>query len=417
MRGEGSNAGHLLYASGWEAIIVAAAILLSLPPDVFASESDTGDIRLLLLGDVGYYGSPVNTWLEEDLIIEYTHLPLAQGPPGFDAKRFAAIYVPRTLESMTDEYDMIVICEEEQLFAKWISTSQINVIYRAVLDRGLPLFNAAPNEEDEESHWANCVLSSLMPHDYTNFRRTNRFYQIRLVESGLPPVFTVFKDLGIEEYVGLWVRQLLPREGSTTWAWASPMSGHPFFISWQIGDQKATTSVVAQDLDEPWWGSDHRGASSGNPYGGDLLLNIIYWSVGRRPVEDIELVHAVRKAYEAFAQERRMILSLVDFIDKMGANGRPVEQGLDDIIPLRREARSLYVKEEYAQALGQMMMVKEAMKDLQALASRLCKRAMIWVYVVDWLAITGTSMVCVFLLWSLMVRRSMYREVGTTRTK
>jgi len=264
---------------------------------------------------------------------------------------------------------------------------------------------------------ANCVLSSLMPHDYTNFRRTNRFYQIRLVESGLPPVFTVFRDLGIEEYVGLWVRQLFPREGSTIWAWASPMSDHPFFISWQIGDGKAITSVVAQDLDEPWWGSDHRGASSGNPYGGDLLLNIIYWSVGRRPIEDIELVHAVRKAYEAFAQERRMILSLVDYIDKMGASGRPVEQGLDDIIPLRREARSLYVEEEYAQALGHMMVVKEAMKDLQAMASKLCKRAMVWVYVVDWLAITGTSMVCVFLLWSLMVRRSLYREVGTTRTK
>jgi len=57
------------------------------------------------------------------------------------------------------------------------------------------------------------------------------------------------------------------------------------------------------------------------------------------------------------------------------------------------------------------------MKDLQSLASKLCKRAMIWVYVVDWLAITGTSMVCVFLLWSLMVRRRMYREVGTTRTR
>jgi len=35
--------------------------------------------------------------------------------------------------------------------------------------------------------------------------------------------------------------------------------------------------------------------------------------------------------------------------------------------------------------------------------------------VIEWLAVTGTSMVCGFLLWLLMIRRRLYREVRTTR--
>ena len=50
-------------------------------------------------------------------------------------------------------------------------------------------------------------------------------------------------------------------------------------------------------------------------------------------------------------------------------------------------------------------------------AIELKNRALLWVYVIEWLAVTGTGMVCAFVLWSIMVRRRLFKEVRTTRLK
>jgi hypothetical protein len=42
-------------------------------------------------------------------------------------------------------------------------------------------------------------------------------------------------------------------------------------------------------------------------------------------------------------------------------------------------------------------------------------RALAWVYVTEWLAITGTTMICGYVLWAIMVRRRLYRAVRVTR--
>jgi len=42
-------------------------------------------------------------------------------------------------------------------------------------------------------------------------------------------------------------------------------------------------------------------------------------------------------------------------------------------------------------------------------------RALLWVYIIGWLAVTATALVSSFLLWSIMVRRRLYREVQLTR--
>ena len=42
-------------------------------------------------------------------------------------------------------------------------------------------------------------------------------------------------------------------------------------------------------------------------------------------------------------------------------------------------------------------------------------RALFWVYLIEWLAVSGTCMICAVLLWTLMIRRRLYRRVSTTR--
>jgi hypothetical protein len=42
-------------------------------------------------------------------------------------------------------------------------------------------------------------------------------------------------------------------------------------------------------------------------------------------------------------------------------------------------------------------------------------RALLWVYIIEWLTVLGTSAIVGTILWSLMIRRRLYRQVATTR--
>jgi len=55
------------------------------------------------------------------------------------------------------------------------------------------------------------------------------------------------------------------------------------------------------------------------------------------------------------------------------------------------------------------------MDKAEAAADKVKNEALLWVYVSEWLSVTGTSLVCGFLLWTLMIRRRMYKEVAYTQ--
>ncbi len=46
---------------------------------------------------------------------------------------------------------------------------------------------------------------------------------------------------------------------------------------------------------------------------------------------------------------------------------------------------------------------------------RIRRRALMWIYLTEWLVVTGTAMFCGFVLWTLMVKRRLYREIETTK--
>jgi hypothetical protein len=79
------------------------------------------------------------------------------------------------------------------------------------------------------------------------------------------------------------------------------------------------------------------------------------------------------------------------------------------------EATPLYLDLRLQEALETFERVDEMVKDVEVLAIEVKNRALFWVYVVEWLAVTGTSMITGFILWTIMVRRRLYRMVKTTR--
>ena len=42
-------------------------------------------------------------------------------------------------------------------------------------------------------------------------------------------------------------------------------------------------------------------------------------------------------------------------------------------------------------------------------------RTLFWVHTFEWISVVATSLICSVVIWSLMIKRRLYRDVGTTR--
>jgi hypothetical protein len=83
----------------------------------------------------------------------------------------------------------------------------------------------------------------------------------------------------------------------------------------------------------------------------------------------------------------------------------------------KRDADLLYMEGEYAQASAAL---RSAISDLEAAFDRsidLKNRALIYVYVIEWIAVTSVLVISGSAVFELMVRRKTYKEVATTTTR
>ena len=110
-----------------------------------------------------------------------------------------------------------------------------------------------------------------------------------------------------------------------------------------------------------------------------------------------------------------MLTGLLDFADSFGANTRGINDRIEEIDELRLASFEKYRAYEFADATE---IIESAVSDFAALqkdAMNLKDKALLWTYLTERVAVTGTSLVCWFVVWTLMVRRRLYREVVTTR--
>jgi hypothetical protein len=236
-----------------------------------------------------------------------------------------------------------------------------------------------------------------------------------------PPVLSMFVPLGIERVSGFYAFTLLyPQPGATTWGklishGARLPSGAPgdWLVSWRFGSSGGLSWVVADDLDSTWWSSVHY--QSQNEYAGDVFFNILLHSTGRALPESIFIIHDLRGRYLHYNRERGFLLSLLDFIDRFGANTRSVERQMGDIDRLKEESFDAYRAADFE---GALVMIDEAFDGLISIsvdAIKLKERALLWVYLTEWLAITGTLLLSGYAVYSLMIKRRIYKDVTVTR--
>jgi hypothetical protein len=147
----------------------------------------------------------------------------------------------------------------------------------------------------------------------------------------------------------------------------------------------------------------------------DHVVNMVYYTVRLEIPEDTELVHRIRDSFRDYATHRVFALSLLEFIQKFGANTNRLEESLGSVELLKLEAENLYIQQEYEASREAVEGAIAEMKRIALDSAELKRTALLWVYITEYLVVSGTCMVTGFVLWTLMVRRRLYREVSTTR--
>jgi hypothetical protein len=367
-------------------------------------------------------------WFNADPLVDYVLIPTdvdvmgGRGVAGEkvmeDAwRRYIRIYFPKTRKALTEDFDFIAF--PDGYIDPFTPGQQADI--RFAMENGVGCFITMGGDMAAPSHkaypgWMSSVLYELLPVQLTdNMKQDGSPFQIEVTRKD-PPVLSIFISLGIHKTTGSGFTYLYPKEGTTTWAdmkSAGLPRGAPgaWLVSWRTGTGGGMFWAVADDLDHLWWSPRY------NDYGMDIFLNVLLHSTGRRLPENIILIHEIRNKYWHYNQERQLLYSLLEFVDRFGGNTRSLEDQISEIDELRDESFDWYRQQDYEDAWTTINRAREEIATTAGDAVRLKDRALLWVYITEWSAVTGTLFASGLLLHTLLIKRWLYREVGTTRSR
>jgi len=186
----------------------------------------------------------------------------------------------------------------------------------------------------------------------------------------------------------------------------------PLMITWSLDNDARVFALTSEIHRFFWQGGDYRNVWK---YAYDFGCNLMIYLDNRAVPQDVGLVHEARAKMFEVETRRSLLVALLDFCESFGASTRSITSRFEEIDLVLAEAMPQYLELQFEDMLESYRVADGMLAQAEEEAVRLKNRTLLWVYVIEWLAVTGTSMVCGFLLWSLMIRRRLYREVRTTR--
>jgi hypothetical protein len=148
---------------------------------------------------------------------------------------------------------------------------------------------------------------------------------------------------------------------------------------------------------------------------GDYALNIALYSTGGKIPDDPQVVYEARRLMEDYRNQQQTLNSVIEFVEKFGANMGPAEKILADAQKIRKMGDESYLEGEAGEAVSYLKDALAVLIEASDRAYEIKDEALLWVYLTEWLVVASTGMICGFVLWTIMVRRRLYREVGETR--
>jgi hypothetical protein len=403
-------------------LVLLAVIICS---GVSCQAEDSGVIKVIATGKA--QSTPITKgWILVEPSLDGIIVPTREwgGVTSVDIIRLMRIYFPRTFEDLVS-YDFLLLTQVDMGF---VSPQQALWMYDAIAEHGLGGINTRSVMSMNNYlavPWGESILSEAFPNNvmatvnspYFSGPNTPAGPLVVNDDESIAPIAGPLKEqleYLFPSYGGL---MTVPRFGSRVHTWIKtnlPVGdARPGYVAhlFEWNYQEGITFTMMDMVYDNFWKTNI------NPYALDIITNVIWHGSHRKIPEDILKVHALRDNFRFYSEQRMAVLSIFDFAESFGANTADLYRSLGNLNAGKAEADGLYLSGDFDAAYARL---EEATDSLDALADRavgLKDQALFWVYVIEWLSVAGTSLVCGAVLWALMVRRTLFREAGSTSFK
>ena len=337
-----------------------------------------------------------------------------------DVHRAIRLYLPRNYPDLTSRFDVIVLDNANR---NAFTHTQIDLIARGVSEAGLGLFMAGGDESfggHNYPPWGQTPVGRLLP---TEDIEQSWVVPGRLVIAEQDHEF--ISSIPWERhspFMDGWQHNLVTaRQGSQLLAYTDRnnyyLGGeeHPILVTWEVpGGARVFACTGEVTLLSTFL---NYGGVSYVPweYYGDFSSNLMIY-LGKRSVpQDVDIVHAARSKSFETRTRISLLLNLIEFTENFGANTNDLRGSFDSVEDMISLTTEIYIDLRFEEVLEAYDDIDMALDDFEKDAIDLKNMALLWVYVIEWSIVTATALIAGFVLWSLMVRRKLYQEVGATR--
>ncbi|MBU7004488.1 MAG: hypothetical protein HXS50_02890 [Theionarchaea archaeon] len=402
---------------------IIAIILLAVSSSVWALED--GRIGVLYVGCITR--SPPFWTMRTDPLFSISFVQAttrdwgAWGPiqqvdeSGEATRRMVRLYMPRTYKQYSENYDVLVIANANR---HAVGGNNIEMLARGVREAGIGFVMGGGWEtfggNADRPPWGDSAIGELLPTEDV-LQAYIEWGSLIIDEEEHEFIRSLPWHEKPEFMMVYWHNQVTLKPGAQLLAHVESSFGFgtndPGMVTWEIPGGSRVFAItaeihracMAEEIGEYW------------EYCLDLGSNLVIY-LDKRPVpQDLALVHAVREKIFEIYTRRGIVVGLISFLDAFGANTMQIETDLDEVDQAIKLATPLYLQLQWEESLEAFRKVGEMMREIESGAMRFKDRALLWVYFIEWLAVTGTALIAGVILWSIMVRRRLYREVKRTK--
>lgn len=398
-------------------------LIALLPVSLGAEGLDPRKVSVLYAGDPYPSVTPFldmreDAYIEVDPILAYHHggsqVQLA------DIYKFMRAYMPRTYGRCIAEYDVILLSDAyrqafQVMHLNWFRDGVREEGQGLVMVAGLDSYGASSSRPD--ASWQGSQVEEVLPVTVPDAAYHHNWIS--------PYVNPAGGRILIQDYENEFIASL-PFEPPPRYMWA---------FNGQIVNEKQGSDVLARWLlpsfnDPPcystWMSGEGRTFAmlhdwteatdfSRWDYYPDFAINLMLYVAQRELPSDHVVVHEYRRNIRRISIGKSMILSLVYFVESFGGNPAQIDEEIAELDSMKAEAKEDYLDADFVTALASSEATLAKLVEIEELSVRVKNQALFWVYIVEWLSVTGVSLLSGFIVWSLMVRRRLYREVESTR--
>jgi len=389
-------------------LLVLAVVLGTCSCREARRDPQTGRVRVLYIGDA--WGPSPFFHMQAEPLLSATPIPATYEHLGTysytELNEFMRIYMPRTYRQFTDNYDVLILSDTNRNLYK---IDQLQWFRRGVFEEGIGMMMVGGVEAfGAEAHptWGDSPVEEALPVDCIDDETFRFDFKVTVEIPGHPFIeslpwetMPIFRGMNVVD----------PKPGSDVLLRADLRPFHPVLVYWEYGEGAS----LAHTPDwTPGWGSMVMNYWDYYP---DYVVNLQYLVAGIEIPDDPDLIHEIRERFVQYRIDRALAISLMDFVEEFGADISVGQEHFDEISDLHSEAEELYIEQEYVECLELTNRLDEEFAELSEELVDLKESALFWIYVVEWVAVTATGLVCGFVVWTLMVKRRLYREVQITR--